>query len=125
MTALLVVLGGAVGAPLRYLLDQVVSGRRPGRFPWGTLCVNVVGSLVLGAVVGAVGASDGSRWVTTLVGTGFCGALTTFSTFGFETVRLVEDGEWRAAAANVTASLALGLAACAAGYEVAAMLVSA
>jgi CrcB protein len=60
--------------------------------------------------------------VLTLVGTGFCGALTTFSTFGFETVRLAEEGSLRAAALNIGASLVVGMAACVAGWSLAAAL---
>lgn len=116
MTLLLVLLGGAVGAPLRYLTDLVVQARHESVFPWGTFTVNVAGSLVLGATAGAVDASDGPAWLLTLVGTGFCGALTTFSTFGYETVRLVEEGSWRAAAGNVVVSVAVGAAVCVGGW---------
>ncbi len=91
MTVLLVLLGGAVGAPLRYLADLVVQSRHDSVFPWGTFSVNAVGSLILGATAGGVATTGGPEWVLTLVGTGFCGALTTFSTFGFETVRLAEE----------------------------------
>ena len=68
MTVLLVLLGGAVGAPLRYLTDVTVHRRHGTAFPWGTWTVNVVGSFVLGVVVAA-----GPAWVVTLAGTGFCG----------------------------------------------------
>lgn len=112
MTVLLVLLGGAVGAPARYLVDLVVQSRHDSVLPFGTFTVNVAGSLVLGAVAASVTVHDSPAWVLTLVGTGLCGALTTFSTFGYETVRLVEDGAWAAAALNVAASLAVGLAAC-------------
>ena len=115
--------GGAIGAPLRYLTDLFVQSRHDSVFPWGTFAVNVVGSLVLGATAGAVATTDGPAWVLTLVGTGFCGALTTFSTFGFETVRLVEDGSLLEAALNVGASLVVGMAACVAGWSLAAALV--
>jgi CrcB protein len=122
MTLLLVLAGGAVGAPLRYLTDLVVSSRHDSVFPWGTFAVNVVGSLVLGGVGGAVAGAGAPTWLTTLVGTGFCGGLTTFSTFGFETVRLVEDGSWVAAGLNVTASVVAGLAAVAVGWAAVGLL---
>ena len=109
MTALLVLAGGAVGAPVRYLADLYLRERFGARFPWGTLTVNLVGAFVLGLVAGAASGADLPRWVLTLVGTGFCGALTTFSTFSYETVRLAEDGRWRAATTNVLVSLAGGL----------------
>ena len=123
MSVLLVLVGGAIGAPLRYLTDLFVQSRHDSVFPWGTFAVNVVGSLALGATAGAVATTDGPAWVLTLVGTGFCGALTTFSTFGFETVRLVEDGSLLEAALNVGASLVVGMAACVAGWSLAAALV--
>lgn len=122
MTALLVVAGAVVGAPLRYLTDLLVQSRHDTVFPWGTLTVNVSGSLVLGAVAGAV--SGGAPiWLLTLIGTGFCGALTTFSTFGFETLRLVEDGSVVEAFLNAAVSLLVGLVACTGGWVLAAALI--
>ena len=121
LTALLVLIGGAVGAPLRYLTDLLVQSRHDTVFPWGTLTVNAAGSLILGAVAGA--ASTGApHWLLVLIGTGFCGALTTFSTFGYETLRLIEDGSWLEAFLNVTASVLIGLVACAGGWTLAAAL---
>lgn len=122
MTAVLVVIGGALGAPLRYLTDLFIQSRHDSVLPWGTLTVNVAGSLLLGVVAAAVATSGAPSWLLTLVGTGFCGALTTFSTFGFETVRLVEDGSWLEAAVNVTLSLAVGLAACLGGWALVQLL---
>lgn len=121
MTALWVLLGGAVGAPLRYLVDQLVQARHDSLFPWGTFTVNVLGSLVVGATAAAASGLD--PWVLTVVGTGMCGALTTFSTFGYETVRLLQDGALLTALANATLSVAVALAACAAGYAAVATLV--
>ena len=120
-TQLLVLLGGAVGAPARYLTDLLVQSRHDSQVPWGTMTVNVVGSLVLGVVAGLVSRHGAPSWVFTLVGTGGCGALTTFSTFGVETVRLLRDGEQRVAAANVMLSLLLAYAACAAGWALAGL----
>ena len=116
MTVLLVLLGGALGAPARYLTDQYVQGRHDTVLPWGTFTVNAVGSLVLGLVAGAAFGGALPAWVLTVVGTGFCGALTTFSTFGWETLRLAETGSWGAAALNVGGSVAVGLAAVALGW---------
>lgn len=117
MTFLLVLLGGTVGASARYLTDVTVQRAHGTEFPWGTWTVNVAGSFVLGLVV-----ADGPTWVVTLVGTGFCGALTTFSTFGYETVRLHEEGRPGLAVANVAGSLAAGLAAAALGWWVGSLL---
>lgn len=122
MTLLLVLLGGAVGAPLRWLTDQAVNARHTSVFPFGTLTVNAAGSLILGLVAGLASIHDVPAWVLTLVGTGFCGALTTFSTFGYETVSLLEDGSVAEAMLNVVLSLAAGLAAVLAGWGLAVAL---
>ena len=122
MSVVLVVLGAAVGAPARYLTDLAVQSRHDSVRPWGTFVVNVVGSVVLGVVASAVALRDAPTWLMTLVGAGFCGALTTFSTFGFETVRLLEEGSWGAAAINVVGSLTVGLGACAAGWSLVGLL---
>lgn len=109
MNLLLVIAGAAVGAPLRYLTDRAVQARHDTVFPWGTFSVNVVGSLILGIVAGAVSSAGVPHQVQLLVGTGFCGALTTYSTFSYETLRLIEQDAKFFAAANVAASIAAGL----------------
>ena len=116
MTLLLVLAGGVIGAPLRYLTDLLVQSRHDSVFPWGTFIVNVAGSLVLGLVLGAASTGALPASVVAFVGTGICGALTTFSTFGFETVRLLEEGSIATAVANALGSLGAGLAAGAAGW---------
>ncbi|MBT2450399.1 fluoride efflux transporter CrcB [Streptomyces sp. ISL-43] len=122
MNWLLVALGAAVGAPLRFLTDRAVQKRHDTVFPWGTFTVNVVGCLVLGLVTGAVTAGAASSQVQLLVGTGLCGALTTYSTFSYETLRLVEDGAKFYAAVNVIASVVAGLGAVFAGVALAEAL---
>ena len=112
MTPLLVVLGAAVGAPLRLLAIRL-AGPSPER---GTLAVNVLGSAVLGVLLGL---ADVPAAVVVLVGTGFCWALTTFSTFGADVVRLLEGRALARAAGYLLASLVLGLGAAAAGYALA------
>jgi fluoride exporter len=114
VTPLLVVLGALVGAPLRLLAVQHAAhvGRDPSL---GTLAVNVVGGGLLGVLVGLGGLSAD---VLALIGTGFCGTLTTFSTFGADVVRLVEERTLLRALAYVAASLVLGLGAAAAGYMI-------
>ena len=103
--------GAAVGAPLRYLSDRAIQSRHDSVFPWGTFAVNVIGSLVLGLVTGAVSAGGASPQVQLALGTGFCGALTTYSTFSYETLRLLEGDARFLAAANVAASIVAGLGA--------------
>lgn len=118
MTAVLVLIGGALGAPLRYLIDLMVQARHDTLFPWGTFAANVLGSFVLGVTAAWVSVGGAATWVQTLVGTGFCGALTTFSTFGFETYRLVEEGSWLEAGINVVASLVVGAVVYLLGWQV-------
>jgi fluoride exporter len=115
-----VCLGAAVGAPGRYLVDRAIQARHDSLMPWGTMLVNVVGSLVLGVLVGLSTGRDVPDAVTLTVGTGLCGALTTYSTFGYETFRLIEDGARLYAGLNAGLSLVTGLAAAAAGYAVGA-----
>ncbi|MET9558001.1 fluoride efflux transporter CrcB [Streptomyces sp. NPDC006645] len=117
MNWLLVVVGGAIGAPLRYLTDRMVQTWHETLFPWGTFAVNVAGSLVLGVLAGAAVSSA----AYTLLGTGLCGALTTYSTFSYETLRLAERGKPLLAGAYVTGSLLVGLGAVWAGWELGAL----
>ncbi len=104
MIAVLVAVGGAAGAVVRYLVGRWIN--RPGA-PWGTLAVNVTGSFVLGCVLARADPATAA-----LVGTGFCGALTTYSTFALETVELPR----RRAVAYALGSVVAGLAAAAAGW---------
>jgi CrcB protein len=115
-----VCLGAAVGAPGRYLVDRAVQSRHDSLMPWGTMLVNVAGSLVLGLLVGLSTGRDVPDAVVLTVGTGLCGALTTYSTFGYETFRLFEDGARLYALLNVALSLLVGLGAAALGYAVGA-----
>jgi CrcB protein len=111
---------GTVGAPTRYLIDRLIQQRHDSVFPWGTLTVNLIGCLILGLLTGA--AHNLPKDIVTLTGTGFCGALTTFSTFGFETIRLFEEGSLLEAGLNALASLTLGILTATAGYAIGAAL---
>jgi CrcB protein len=122
MNWLIVIAGALVGAPARYLTDRAVQSRHDSVFPWGTFVVNVCGSFILGLVAGAVHAGAASAQMQLLVGTGFCGALSTYSTFSFETLRLAETGARFFAVANVVGSLAAGLGAAFLGNGVAQAL---
>lgn len=118
MTWLFVCLGAAFGGPARYLTDRLIQSRHDTLFPWGTFTVNVVGSLIFGVLLGAATHRQLPAGLVAGLGTGFCGALTTYSTFGYETVRLAEDSAWLFATLNVAASLIAGLGAAVLGYAV-------
>lgn len=113
MTWLLVMAGAAVGAPLRYLTDRFIQARHDTTFPWGTFTANMLGSLILGVLTGAVSAGD--EQLHLLIGTGFCGALTTYSTFSYETLQLAGAGARLYALGNVVLTLTCGLGAYYAG----------
>lgn len=115
LTVLAVAVGGFVGAPTRFRVDRLVADRVPSDFPFGILVVNVTGSFLLGVVTGLDLAGGMPELVKVLVGTGFCGAYTTFSTWSYETVRLLEERAYLAAALNAFVSLAVGLLAAAGG----------
>ncbi len=119
MTVLFVALGAALGAPLRYLVDRSVQARHDSLFPWGTFTVNMLGSFVLGLVTGGAQVAGLPNWVVTLLGTGLCGALTTYATFSYETLRMLSTGARSLAVLNVLASLAGGLGAAILGFMVA------
>jgi fluoride exporter len=120
VTALLVVLGAAVGAPLRYLTDRFVQVRHDSVFPWGTCTVNIAGSALLGVLAGAGTALPGG--VSALLGTGLCGALTTYSTFSYETIRLIERRARFLAVANVVVSVVAGIGATVLGFSITSSL---
>jgi CrcB protein len=122
MTLALLMLAAAVGAPLRYVVDQTIQHHWPGAFPAGTLTINITGSLLLGFLTGLAAHHGLPAQALTVLGTGLLGAYTTFSTFSYESIRLLEDGAVAVASLNVAASLALGLAAAAAGLGLALVL---
>ncbi|WP_327347759.1 fluoride efflux transporter CrcB [Streptomyces europaeiscabiei] len=118
----LVIVGGMVGASLRYLTDRAVQSRHDTVFPWGTFTVNVAGSLVLGVLTGAVTTGAATSHLQLLLGTGLCGALTTYSTFSYETLRLAQDGARFHVVANAVGSVVAGLGAAFVGMALAEAL---
>ncbi|MBS2965568.1 fluoride efflux transporter CrcB [Actinocrinis puniceicyclus] len=118
MLAFAVGLGAAAGAVLRYLVDQAVSRRRAGTFPAGTWLINITGSLLLGLLAGLATHHGLAAGAVAIIGTGVCGGYTTFSTFGYETVRLMEEGSGLVSLANLAGSVAAGLAAAALGLGI-------
>ena len=123
MTLLGIALAGAAGALARYGLSGLMHRFLGAAFPWGTLTVNLTGCFLLGFLLEL---SRQSGWVSpdfrTIAGIGFLGAFTTFSTFGFETYRSLETGEWLVAGLNVLANVAGGLLLVAAGSNLARFL---
>lgn len=112
--AMVVAAGGAAGAACRWFLDESLG---PTDWPWMLLLINVVGSFLLGLVL-VRGASPGRELLRLGAGVGFCGGLTTFSSFAVAAVRLVDDGRSESAAAFVAASIVLGAVALVAGMRV-------
>lgn len=110
-----VLAAGAIGAVLRYALSRALPVR-PGHLPGGILIVNVAGSALAGALIGLAerAALDGDLRLILI--TGFCGGLTTFSTWSVETIELLNGGRWRAAVLNVVVTITLALAAAAGAY---------
>ena len=120
-TWIVFVVAAAIGAVLRYVIDGAIIDRTEGLFPWGTFVINVTGSLILGVMTG-LGLYHGLTTAPRLVvGTGFCGAYTTFSTFTYETVRLAEERAFGSAVQNVFAAIFVPALAAAAGLALAAL----
>ena len=115
------VLAGSIGAPTRFLLDAFVQDRTSGVFPWGTFAINMSGSLLLGFLTGLALYHAFPATPRIVIGTGFCGAYTTFSTWTFETMRLLEEGAVREASLNAGMSLLVGMAAAGTGLALATL----
>ena len=118
---LLIGIGGALGAVSRFGIAEMAKRYFAGPFPLGTLITNLAGCFLIGILLGS-GQAEKSEPLRLGVGVGFLGALTTFSTFGAETVRNAQEGNWAVAAGNVSANLVLGLACVAMGMIVAKKL---
>jgi CrcB protein len=120
VNVILIAAGGALGAVARYGLSGWIQ-ERGGFFPWGTLVVNVAGAFLLGFGFRYLEATAIPAEWRQAVTIGFLGAFTTFSTFSYEAVALVQDGDWSRAAAYVVGSVVLGLLAVAAGLGIASL----
>ena len=116
-----VAVAGALGAPLRYVLDGFVQDRTDSVFPRGTFVVNVTGSFILGLLTGLALYHAFPSDAKIVLGTGFCGAYTTFSTFAYETVRLAEERAFGAAFQNTFSTMLVPALAAAAGLALAAI----
>lgn len=110
-----VMIGGAIGAGARHLVGQAMLARFGPAFPWGTLSINIVGSLLMGLLVGWLARSGGGDTTRLFVGVGILGGFTTFSSFSMEYWMLFERGQNAQAAAYVLASVIGAIAACGLG----------
>jgi CrcB protein len=125
MLLLLVAIGGAAGAVARYAIGGWIQLRAGAGFPLGTLVVNVTGSLVLAFVVRFLeGVAAPPEWRGFLA-IGLCGAYTTFSTFGYESVQLLQGGQWSRATVYVMSSVLLSLLAVLVGFRLAQIALTA
>jgi fluoride exporter len=111
IVSLLVAVAGGVGAVARFVLDGLIRSRVTSLVPAGTLVINVSGSLLLGLVTGVVLAGAEPADFRVVLGTGFLGGYTTFSTAMIETVRLLQQRRWVAAGVNGIGMMLLGLGA--------------
>jgi CrcB protein len=117
--ALAVALAAGLGAACRYLLDRAVQHQHNRAFPWGTFVINVTGSLLLGLVTGLAIHHGLPKVPTTVIGVGFLGGYTTWSTYMWESLALAESGALLVAGANLLGSLVVGIGAAAAGFGLA------
>ena len=125
MGVVVVGLGGALGAVARYLTTDWVRALAGDAFPWGTLAVNVLGSFALGFLMAWLQSVAPSSHIRQLVGIGFLGSFTTFSTFSYEAVEMVRGGDVLGAGGYAAGSVIVGLGAVVAGAVVATALVRA
>jgi len=119
MTYLWVAIGGALGSMARYWCSDIAARTVGETFPWGTVGVNIFGSLIIG-VMAAISATDSrfliSADIRIFVMVGICGGYTTFSSFSLQTLNLLREGEWLASAANIVGSVVLCMVAVWLGY---------
>lgn len=109
MTPIWISLAGGLGAVARFVADGLIRTRLGRNFPWGTLIINVAGSFLLGVMTGLVLGHHTSDTTKLIIGTGFCGGFTTFSTASFEAVRLIEERRWVATLFQVGGNVSLSL----------------
>jgi len=120
-----IAVGAAAGGVSRFYLASAVQQRLGASFPWGTLLINLTGSLLLGFLIRyALATPAVSMEVRAMLTTGFCGGYTTFSTYSYETAALLEDGQFGRAAVYSLGSVVLALLATFAGFVIARELIA-
>lgn len=110
MILFLAYIAGGAGAATRFVIDGVIRTRFGRQFPWATMIINITGSLILGALAGFVAANSLPTGLCLILGVGFCGGYTTFSTASYESVRLLEKKSYKEAAIYITVTLVLSIA---------------
>ncbi len=123
MTPLLVFIGAGIGGVARFFISGWIQNAAGAGFPWGILVVNVTGSLLLTLTVGLLESTTAAPEWRTFLAIGVWGGYTTFSTFSYETVRYLQDGEWGRALAYVLATVVVTLIAAVAGFRLASLIV--
>ncbi|WGM19219.1 fluoride efflux transporter CrcB [Paenarthrobacter sp. OM7] len=122
MTVILLALAGGLGAAVRFVVDGFVRARLKTAFPWGTVIINISGSLLLGFLAGLVMRGQAPESLMLILGTGFLGGYTTFSTASLETIRLVQSGRTALAVINGLGTMAVSVVAAAAGVWISLLL---
>jgi len=122
MTYIAISIGAILGANARFLIGGWIADRLGAAFPYGTLVINVTGSLLIGFALALSIDRIVPDWFRPLVAIGFLGSYTTFSTFSYETLSLAQEGAWLAAGINAAVSVGLALAAVYVGMVVARSL---
>ncbi|MET3370764.1 UNVERIFIED_CONTAM: CrcB protein [Jeotgalibacillus campisalis] len=118
MTVLFLALAGGIGAATRFMVDGLIRHRLKTALPWGTIMINVSGSLALGFLAGLLMRGQTPESLFLIVGTGFLGGYTTFSTASLETIRLIQSGRTGLALINGLGSMAASVLAAAAGVGI-------
>ena len=116
MKILLLALGGATGTLLRYFMAELTYKFTSGIFPWGTVAVNLIGSLIIGLLWGILDIDHLSPYVKNLVFIGILGSFTTFSTYSLDTMNLIRMGEIKSAVTYVLISNIFGIGMAVVGF---------
>jgi CrcB protein len=122
MTSFVVFIGAGLGGVARYSLGGWIQQHTGAAFPWATLLINISGSLALAFAIALLEATNASPQWRAFLGIGFLGGYTTFSTFSYETIRLLQDAQWTRAAAYILASVIVCLAGALSGFQAAAIV---